>query len=242
MITEAEERLRREIAEVLHSRVQNRLLMIWYRLEEAQALLGSDPEGARQLLAEIRDQLESIREQDVRELSHRLHPSIIRAGLLPALETLADEMAPLEVRVQADTAFQHLDDGAHNQIPETVRLTAYRVVEEALGNAVKHGAATRVEISLRGTGGGLQMEIVDNGRGFEQARVSLGLGLGSMAARVGRVGGTLTIDSAPDHGTRIRVQLPYSVEQVQDSLSAQAVFGQEGSPHPGGNSAVAGRH
>ncbi|MBV9322888.1 MAG: HAMP domain-containing protein [Chloroflexi bacterium] len=242
MITEAEERLRREIAEVLHSRVQNRLLMIWYRLEEAQALVETDRDGARTLLAEIREQLEEVREQDVRELSHRLHPSIIRAGLLPALETLADEMAPLEVTIDVDAALKDLDDAAHNQIPEAVRLTAYRVVEEALGNALKHGAATHVRIGLRAARGGLQLEIADDGKGFDQAHTRAGLGLGSMAARVGRIGGTWTIRSAPGDGTRITVELPCSIEQVQDSLSAQAVFGQEGGADPTGHRAVAGGH
>jgi signal transduction histidine kinase len=208
MITEAEERLRRDIAEVLHSRVQNRLLVIWYRLEEVQRLLGEEASEPRQLLTEIRQQLEEIREQDVRELSHRLHPSIIRAGLLPALETLAQEMSPVEVRVEADDEVQQLDDPAGIHIPEVVRLTAYRVVEEALGNAVKHGAATHVDVDVHGTCDRLQVEIVDNGRGFDQTHARSGLGLGSIAARVGRVGGTWSIRSAPGSGARILVQLP----------------------------------
>jgi signal transduction histidine kinase len=224
MLTEAEERLRREIAEVLHSRVQNRLLMIWYRLEEVQNLVDTDPPAARTMLAEVRDQLEVIREQDVRELSHRLHPSIIRAGLLPALETLADDMSPLEVSVEADSAVQQLDDPAHNRIPEPIRLTAYRVVEEALGNAVKHGAATHVQVTLHAGSDGLHVEADDDGRGFEPARMRPGLGLGSIAARVGHVGGTWRIRGAPGSGTQVSVILPYSIEQVQDRRGAEAVF------------------
>ena len=61
MITQAEERLRRELAEVLHSRVQNRLLMVWYRLEECQDLLERDPTAAGRLIAEVREQLDEIR-------------------------------------------------------------------------------------------------------------------------------------------------------------------------------------
>ncbi len=221
MITEAEERLRRDIAEVLHSRVQNRLLVIWYRLEEAQRLIDADAPAARQLLTEIRQQLESIREQDVRELSHRLHPSIIRAGLLPALDTLAEEMSPLAVHVEADEEVQHLDDPADNHIPEVVRLTAYRVVEESLGNAVKHGAATYVDVNVQRRDG-LQVEIVDNGRGFDQTRVQPGLGLGSIAARVGRVGGTWTIGSEPGAGTRVVVMLPLAPFSESPALQHRA--------------------
>jgi signal transduction histidine kinase len=87
-------------------------------------------------------------------------------------------------------------------------LTAYRVVEEALGNAVKHGGATSVEVVVGASDEGLQVAIADNGRGFDQSRVQPGLGLGSISARVGRVGGTWTISSAPGVGTRMAVLLP----------------------------------
>jgi signal transduction histidine kinase len=238
-IAEAEERLRREIAEVLHSRVQNRLLMIWYRLGEAQEVLDASPADARRLLGEIRDQVDDIREQDVRELSHRLHPSIIRAGLLPALETLAEETPGLDVRVAADGAVTVLDDPANNHLPDAVRLTAYRVVEEALGNTVKHAAATRVDVSLHDSDRGLLLEVVDNGRGFDPRQTQAGLGLGSMAARVGRVGGTWSIESAPGQGTRVSAVLPYSVEQVQDSVGGQVPLGEEHRTDAGSGRGVA---
>jgi signal transduction histidine kinase len=228
LITEAEERLRREIAEVLHSRVQNRLLIIWYRLGDVQDLLDSTTGNARGVVSEIREQIDDIREQDVRELSHRLHPSIIRAGLLTALESLAEETQTLQVTVQADAAVQALDEASG--VSDVVRLTAYRVVEEALGNAMKHAAATRVDVTLHVGEDGLQLEVLDNGRGFDPQQVRPGLGLGSIAARVGRIGGRWTIQSAPGAGTRLSVVLPCSIEQVQHSLSSQAAFGQEGGP------------
>src|SRR5262249_35849738 len=76
LIAAAEERLRRQIAELLHSRVQNRLLLAWYRLEDCRALLEDHPAGA--LLDEVSRQLYQLREHDVREVSHLLHPSIIQ--------------------------------------------------------------------------------------------------------------------------------------------------------------------
>ncbi|MBV8715432.1 MAG: HAMP domain-containing protein [Chloroflexi bacterium] len=227
LITQAEERLRRELAEVLHSRVQNRLLMVWYRLEDALDLVRSDPAAAAELLFDIRQQVDDIREQDVRELSHRLHPSIIRAGLLPALETLAEELPRLEIIIAADAEVRSLDDAARNAIPEAVRLTAYRVVEEALGNAVKHANATHVDVELHLTSSGLAVTVRDNGEGFNPRTLRPGLGLGSISARVGRVGGTWTISAAPGEGTLLTVVLPLSVEQVQDGLHRQVTLGQE---------------
>src|SRR5262249_49128706 len=152
-----------------------------------------------------------IREQDVRELSHRLHPSIIRAGLLPALETLAEEAPRLEVTVTADAAVHTLDDAAANGIPEAVRLTAYRVVEEALGNVVKHANAGHVEVHLAMSSRGLELQVRDDGRGFELQSPRPGLGLGSIAARVGRLGGRWSISSVPGHGALVEVVLPLSV-------------------------------
>jgi signal transduction histidine kinase len=239
LITQAEERLRRELAEVLHSRVQNRLLMVWYRLGEVEELLMTDATSAGRLLSEIREQVDQIREQDVRDLSHRLHPSIIRAGLLPALETLAEEMPSLSINIRADPAVEALDHPSQNGIPEEVRLTAYRVVEEALGNIVKHAAASQVDLVLRLSSHGLAIDARDNGRGFDQRAARPGLGLGSIAARVGRVGGEWTISSGSGRGTCLSVVLPYSYDQVQDSLSAQATFWQEHRANANGGRGVA---
>jgi signal transduction histidine kinase len=239
LITQAEERLRRELAEVLHSRVQNRLLMVWYRIGEVEELLPTDAAAGARLLSEIRDQVDQIREQDVRELSHRLHPSIIRAGLLPALETLAEEMPSLSISIQADAEVEALDHSAQNGIPEEVRLTAYRVVEEALGNIVKHAAASRVDVILKLSSHGLTIDARDNGRGFDQHAARPGLGLGSIAARVGRVGGEWAISSGRGVGTCLSVVLPYSFEQVQDSLSAQATFWQEHRANADGGRGIA---
>ncbi len=238
LITEAEERLRRELAEVLHSRVQNRLLMVWYRLEEAQVLLGSASAEATALLADIRQQVDDIRERDVRELSHRLHPSIIRAGLLPALELLTEEMPRLDISISADPKVRSLDAATPSGIPEEIRLTAYRVVEEALGNVAKHAQASHVEVHLEVTPDGLGIQVRDNGRGFVEHTLRPGLGLGSIAARVGRVGGRWSMVSARGSGACLSVALPLSVQQVQDGLGAQVPLGQEHRSDPDGSRSV----
>ena len=228
LITEAEERVRRELAEALHSRVQSRLLILWYRLEELlkDDLLHCDPDAACAVLTDLREQIDDIREQDVRRLSHRLHPSVIRMGLTPALEVLAEEMAPLDVRIDVDPQFAALDHLSGEGVPEVVRLTAYRVVEEALANVVKHAGATHVVITLQLAAGGLDITICDDGRGL-QTPVQAGLGLGSIAAHVGRVAGSWSISGAPAQGTCLKALLPCSVQQLQDSLSAQAALWHE---------------
>jgi signal transduction histidine kinase len=238
LITEAEERLRREIAEVLHSRVQNRLLMVWYRLEECQDLLERDPAEAERLIGQIREQVDEIREHDVRELSHRLHPSIIRAGIAAALETLVEELPHLPVRLSIDPAVEALDQSIDHPLPDAVRLTAYRVVEEALANVARHAGAARVAVTVGLVEGYLVVEVRDDGRGFDTATSRTGLGLGSIAARVDRIGGAWTVTSRTGEGTLLAVRLPRSVDKAQNGFDAEVPLRQERDAETHGGRAI----
>ncbi|CAA9562029.1 MAG: hypothetical protein AVDCRST_MAG49-2579 [uncultured Thermomicrobiales bacterium] len=230
-ITAAEERLRREIAELLHGRVQTRLLVIWYRLGECERLLAVDPARASAVLAEARAQIDEIREQDVREASHLLHPSIIRVGLGPAIRSLASQPAgDLAVTVEVAPELAALDDPAENRIPEGVRLVAYRVVEEALNNAYRHAAAGTVAVRLDlDPRGQLRVTVADDGRGFDTARLQEGLGLGSISAWVGQIDGGGRLTSSPGRGTTLEVVLPLPVAPTSQppgvpSASPRAAF------------------
>lgn len=211
LITAAEERLRREVSELLHGRVQTRLLLAWHRLGQCETLMVEDPERARVLLSQIREEVDQIREREVRQASHLLHPSIIGVGLIPAVRSLAQGFEDqLQVAVKVDPRLAQLDHPSENQLAPPLRLAAYRAVEEALGNITKHARAKQVAISLGLDEDGrcLDMRVRDDGRGFDQATVRTGLGLSSISARVGQVGGTWSIASAPGQGTEVRVRLP----------------------------------
>ncbi len=210
LIATGEERLRRQIAELLHSRVQNRLLLAWYRLEDCRALLENHP--AAPLVDEVSRQLHQVREHDVREVSHLLHPSIIQVGLVPAIERLTEDfLAQFQVDLAVDASIARLDDPEDNRLPEAVRLAAYRVVEEALGNAVRHAGASQVEVSLGIRDERLAITVRDDGHGFDAGLVRPGLGLSSIAARVGSVGGGWRLSSAPGRGTVLEAFLPLEV-------------------------------
>jgi CheY-like chemotaxis protein len=210
LIAAAEERLRRQIAELLHSRVQNRLLLAWYRLEDCRALLGDHPAGA--LLDEVSQQLYQVREHDVREVSHLLHPSIIQVGLVPAVERLTEDYLPhFRVELTVDGAVAQLDDPADNGLPEALRLAAYRVVEEALGNVARHAEASHVEVALGMQQEQLLVSVCDDGHGFDAGGVRAGLGLSSIAARVGTVGGSWRVTSTPGQGTLLEAFLPIAL-------------------------------
>ncbi len=207
LLTQNEERVRREISEILHTRVQTRLLMAWHRLGEYKEL--TDETQKMVLIEQIQNELEQIREEDVRQASHMLHPSIIRVGLIPALRSLAARVSGvLEVHVEADQTVVGLDSPKGNQLSENLRLVAYRVIEEALANTLRHAEAKNVWVRMNLQNQHLELCVRDDGRGFDSHRFEIGLGLSSLSARVLSAGGTWTIQSQNNAGTVLRASIP----------------------------------
>jgi signal transduction histidine kinase len=207
----SDERLRKEIAELLHGRVQNQLLVAWHRVGQAMEAMKTSPEEVRRLLSEARDGIDAVREQDVRRASHLLHPAIIRVGLLPAIRSLAGQLGSTgpAIAVNVDPRVQTLDDPEVGHIPESTRLAAYRVTEEALNNVYRHAKARHVEITLQlDERDRLELEIRDDGEGFNRDHMKPGLGLGNIAARLGQVGGTWSIYSSLGRGTTLLARIP----------------------------------
>ncbi len=206
-ITQAEDDLRRSIAEELHGQIQSRLLVGWIRLGEAEAAWESSPGRARALVSEVRGDLAELRERDVRQVSHRLHPAAIAVGLLPALRSLADRFHPsLEVELRVPDATLAADHPTGGRIPRDVRLTAYRVVEEGLGNAVGHGRARHALVRVELVAGALDVSVRDDGQG--PAGGPPGLGLTLIAARVDQHGGNWSLTGAAGQGCTLRAHLP----------------------------------
>ena len=85
-----------------------------------------------------------------------------------------------------------------------------RILHEACSNAVRHGAATRIDVRLAVSSGWLEMRVQDNGRGFDPdvALTSMGVGVRSMTERLQRRGGSLRFEAAPDGGLTLLVVLP----------------------------------
>jgi CheY-like chemotaxis protein len=244
LIATADERLRQEIAELLHSRVQNRLLLAWYRLEECREIMADQPARARWLLEEASQQLDQVREHDVRQVSHLLHPSIIQVGLVPAAERLVEDFLPhFRVELEVDGAVAELDDPEDNRLPEPVRLAAYRVLEEALGNAARHARANRVDVALGVRDEQLAIRVRDDGQGFDSRVVRVGLGLSSIAARVGCVAGSWRVTSTIGQGTALEAFLPLAppaleLEAQPLVVPAESAAGTPGYDRPGRTAAV----
>ncbi|MFI5270008.1 MAG: GAF domain-containing sensor histidine kinase, partial [Chloroflexota bacterium] len=208
-ITAAEERLREEIAEILHSRVQSKLLVAAHQLGQASAILDGDPEEAKRLLSLSQEQLDDIREREIREASHLLHPSIIKIGLGPAVRSLIGRFEDaFKVSLEVGPRLAKLDSIVDNQLPEDLRLTAYRSVEEAMSNIARHAHASSVAVSLSLSGQNeLLLSIRDDGLGFDSSQLQPGLGLSSIDGRVNQLGGTWKITSQPGQGATFTILL-----------------------------------
>ncbi|THF67837.1 GAF domain-containing protein [Deinococcus sp. Arct2-2] len=201
LVSEAEERTRRDISEFLHSRVQSRLLVAEYRLSE----IADVSEEARRRIEAVRAELEHLREHDVRQVSHRLHPEALRMGLVAALQILASQLhGVLDVRLVADDALI----AAERTLPLPLKLVAFRATEEALGNVLKHAAAGCATVWLGLEPGRLRLEVTDDGRGFEVGAQPPGLGLLCLGARVESAGGCWGIESRRGGPTRVWAEVP----------------------------------
>lgn len=139
----------------------------------------------------------------VRDLALLLRPSMLDdLGLAPALNWHARETSERTGRnVMVST------DDAIDSLPEDHQTCIYRVVQEAVNNAVRHANPRTIQVSVRTQGQKVDVTVRDDGSGFD-TRVMRGLGLLGMEERVRRLGGRLQISSEPGQGTLVQAALP----------------------------------
>ena len=206
-IIEVSESLRKEIARHLHGSVQNKLILVLNRVSRLGQ--GSSDEIADEM-AEIRKELEHLVEDDIRRISVQIYPDILRRGLVPSLESLGDRFRrEITVEKDLDRYISTHEKTNSDIVPEQVRLSAYRVAEEALTNTLKHARADRVTIALnRPSEDWLRLTVSDDGRGFDVETESEGVGIGTMRDYAEAVGGRVVIDSTLGTGTTVTAMLP----------------------------------
>jgi signal transduction histidine kinase len=188
----------RRIERDLHDGAQQRLVMLAIDLSMAAERIDSDPEKARVLVEEARDQAR-LALAELRDLVRGIAPPILLdRGLVPALSAIAGR-CPVPTAVQST-----LPDGG--RLPDAIERAAYFVVAEALANVAKHAAARRCEIRLRTEAQTLVVEVWDDGAGG--ARVIPGGGLAGLAGRVEALDGSLAVTSPPGGPTLVRAEFP----------------------------------
>jgi len=156
---------------------------------------------------------------DIQALSHRLHSSKLEfLGLAAASASFCEELSE---RQSVKIDFQSKD--IPKKLPEEIAVCLFRVLQEAVQNAIKHSGVRHFEVSLKATPNEIQLSVNDSGVGFDAERAIQGRGLGltSMRERLKLVDGQLFIDSKPQGGTTIHVSVPLS----QKTRSAAAAAG-----------------
>lgn len=191
----------KRIAHALHDEAGQLLASVHIAVVDIASEL---PPQARLRFEKVEGLLTQI-EVELRSLSHGLRPTVLdNLGLVPALEFLAEKVAKrngLDVFVTGDT-------GA--RLPTAVETALYRIVQEALNNAVKHAQASSIRIELQRMPLKVVCSVRDNGRGFDVHRQSgaPGLGLIGIRERLSVLGGSLHLAAEPQHGTTLHAEIP----------------------------------
>jgi signal transduction histidine kinase len=208
-IVTAQEEERRRVAIELHDEAGQALTALKMRLELLLKSLPLDSPLKSGLLeaVEIADETS----ERIRLLSHDLHPPALEElGLNALLDSFCQDFGR---RTGLECAYRGQDD---LWPPRLMSLTFYRLLQEALTNAVKHGRAGQARVALTYEGAALRLVIQDNGVGFDLASRMVvqgqpgGIGLLGMQERFRLAGGWVEIDSAPGQGTTIRGVIPFA--------------------------------
>jgi two-component system, NarL family, sensor histidine kinase DegS len=207
LATEAQEEERKRLARELHDETIQSLVVIKASLDSLTA--------QKRLSETVRTRLETMKlsvetaVDNVRRFCHDLRPSLLDdLGLVHAIDWLVADL------VRRTSIQAHLDvEGAPRRLSPDVEVAVYRIVQEALRNVERHSGAENAVVTLAFRPGGLAARIVDDGGGLEPARTpddrwaGTGLGLLGMQERARLVGGRLIVESLPEGGTKVSLEL-----------------------------------
>jgi len=203
-LIEAQDEERRRIARELHDDVGQRLALVINGLDALARANRMPTAAGHETVDDIRDEMMTLA-KDVQALSHRLHPAPLEhLGIAAAAAALCRE-ASRERRLEIAFRAERVPDG----VSRRVSACLYRVLQEALQNAIKHSGMQAIDVTLRGDVDQIELTVRDCGAGFDVATTQgRGLGLLSMKERVRAVRGRLAIRSEPHHGTTIHATVP----------------------------------
>lgn len=196
----AQEEERARVARDLHDEVNQSLTGLLLRLE---AVREAAPPELEPELAETKA-LANQAMTELLSLARQLRPTALDdLGLAAAIAGQVERLGRGEIETEFDA------DGDFADLGDDAQLVVYRVAQEALNNAARHSGAAHVRVRLsRGAGGGVDLEVADDGRGFAFEASERGLGIAGMRERALLVGGEVTIESRPGAGTTVRLTVP----------------------------------
>jgi signal transduction histidine kinase len=210
-LADAEETQRRRIAQEIHDALGQMLSLVKLNVETVLAEAPADS-GQWRRLAETAKMLQELIQQS-RTLIFELHPSMLEdLGLAATLQNYGRQfsaLATVEVTVT--------ETGQHRRLPGGIAGYLFRAVKEAMNNAVKHGRAKEIVVTLHWTASGLRIVVDDDGAGFDTEaalapETRRGMGLPWIAERLTSLGGRLNIESKPGQGSRLILELPLAAD------------------------------
>ncbi len=220
-VLQAQEEERRRLALELHDQIGQSLTALTFHAEAiAQRLAGESSSVAVQAhhQAERLTELAQRTLAEVQALSRQLRPPLLDdLGLCAALRWLAEDVSErFGVRVKVhlqEESDEPAEDAA--RLPGEVETALFRIAQESLTNAIRHGQARQVQITLRQEQAGVTLTVADNGAGFAAQRLEAsgsrqGVGLEGMRERAQLLGGTLRVRSRPGDGCVVCAQVPLS--------------------------------
>ena len=216
-LVKAQEEERTRIARELHDDINQRIALLVVNLGRMKQDLPTLRDKASRAITEVCEHMREIG-HDIQALSHRLHSS--------KLEYLGLEVAAAgfckELSVQHNVEVDFHSEGIPKTLPKEISVCLFRVLQEALQNAVKHSGSKHFEVSLNGATNEVKLSVRDSGIGFdpETALSGRGLGLISMKERLKFVDGQLSIDSKLQQGTTIHAHVP-----LRTSVKSAATIG-----------------
>jgi signal transduction histidine kinase len=202
-LIQAQEEERLRIARELHDDILQQVILVSVGLDHLHHNLPNSKDEVAKKISEARERLSDI-STDIHELSHRLHSAKLEyLGLVAAAASFCRD---LSARQKVGIDFK--SEGIPPDLPEVASLSLYRVLQEALQNAIKHSGSQRIEVSLMRVSNEIHLNVRDWGKGFDPSTVRAGLGLVSMQERLILVNGGFSVQSTPEQGTTIDVRVP----------------------------------
>jgi PAS domain S-box-containing protein len=200
----AQEKERRKIARDLHDGIGQILSAAKFSLERQLDLNEKGQAPSRQALQPVIEQVQSSIEE-VRRISSDLWPSILDdLGLLMAVNWFCRNFQGIYAAIQVEKEIRIQE----NEIPRSLKIVIYRVLQEAMNNVAKYSQTQTVQLFLQKADGRIDLRVKDLGLGFDLENATKGLGLASMKERTELAGGTFQISSTRGEGTVVHASWP----------------------------------
>jgi PAS domain S-box-containing protein len=208
-LIEAQEDERRRIARELHDDVNQRIGLLAVTIDRLEQDIPASADNLKLELGEVGRELVDLG-RDVQAISHRLYSSKLEyLGLAASAASLCKETSERQ-KVKID----FFTENVPRNLPGDTSISLFRVLQEALQNAIKHSGSLKFQVRLTADDKQIHLSVRDSGSGFDlsESQKAMGIGVASMTERMKLVNGTLSIESAPGNGTTVHAYAPTALQ------------------------------